>query len=83
MTEQAAAYTLKEPINIHNHDNNENDDEGHDDISYDTKYDGEFKYDNTLHPRTARKQGCEEPEEEPLFSEDSDNEQYENDHDEH
>ena len=38
--------------------------------------------DNTLHPRIARKQGCENRTEESLFSDDSNNDQDDNYHDE-
>ena len=69
--EQVAASTPKEPINIDSDDENDNDDENQDDINAGTKDYGEVKDDNTLHPRTASKQGCEEREEESLFSEDS------------
>ena len=61
-TEQAAASTPKDPINIASDDDNDNDDEDQDDINADTKDDGEVKDDNILHPRTVRKQGCEERE---------------------
>ena len=64
-------------------DDNDNDDEDQDDINADTKDDGEVKDDNTLHPRTARKQGCAEREEEPLFSKDGDDDHDDNDHDNH
>ena len=57
MTEQAADPTPEDTIDIGN--NNDNDDKYKED-------------DNTLHPRTARKQGCENHLEESLFSEDSD-----------
>ena len=77
-TEQVAASTPKDPINIDSDDDNANNDKDQDDINSDTKDDGEVEDDNTLHPRTARKQGCEEREEESLFSEDSDD-----DHDDH
>ena len=70
MTEQASAPTPKDTINIDSGDDNDNDDEDEED-------------DNTLHPRTARKQGCENRTEEPLFSNDSDNDHGDNDHNDH
>ena len=70
MTEQAAAPTPKDTINIDSGDDNDNNDEDQED-------------DNTLHPRTASKQGCENRTEEPLFSEDSDDDHDDNDHDDH
>ena len=64
MTEQVAAPTPEDTIDIG--DNNDNDDEDEEDH-------------NTLHPRTAKKQGCENnPEEESLFSEDSDDDHDDN-----
>ena len=61
-TKQTAAPTSKDPINIDSDDNNDNDNKDQDDINANTKDDGDVKDDNTLHPRTARKQGCEERE---------------------
>ena len=69
-TEQAAAPTPKDTINIESGDKNDNDDKDEED-------------DNTLHPRTARKQGCDNHTEEPILSEDSDDDHDDNDHDEH
>ena len=63
--EQAAAPTPKDTINIDSGNKNDN-------------YDEDEEYDNTLHPQTARKQGCEDREEESLFYKDSDD-----DHDDH
>ena len=60
-TKQAAALTLKYTINIDSGNDNDNNND-----------DKDKEYDNTLHPWTARKQGCENNTEEPLFSEDSD-----------
>ena len=58
MTKQAAAPAPKETIEIGN--DNDNNEWAHSQDEDD---------DNTLHPRTARKQGCENyPEEESLFS---------------
>ena len=71
-TDQAADSTPRDLINIDSDNDNENDDEDQYDINADTKDDGEVEDDNTLHPRTVRKQGCEEHEEESLFSENSD-----------
>ena len=52
-TEQAADPTPKDTINIDNGDDNDDEDE---------------EDDNTLHPRTSRKQGCENnPLEESIF----------------
>ena len=68
MTKQAAAPTPKDAINIDSGDGNDNDDKDEED-------------ENTLHPWTARKQGCENRTEEPLFSKDSDNDHDDNDHD--
>ena len=67
-TEQAADPTTKDTINIDNGDNNDDEDE---------------EDDNTLHPWTSRKQGCENRTEEPLFSDDSDNDHGDNDHNDH
>ena len=67
-TEQAVAPTPKDTINIDGGDDNDNNDEDEED-------------DNTLHPQTARNQGCENRTEEPLLSEDSDDEHDDNDHD--
>ena len=65
MTEQAAAPTPEDTIEIANDNNNK---EGYEEDN------------NTLHPRTARKQVCENnPEEESLFSEDGDNDHDDND----
>ena len=65
MTEQAAAPTPEDTIDIG--DNNDNDDKDKED-------------NNTLHPRTARKQGCEnDPEQESLFSGDRNDDHDEND----
>ena len=66
ITEQAAAPTREDTIDSVN-DNN-NDDEVEED-------------DNTLHPWTERKQGCENHTEESLFSDNSNDDHYENDHD--
>ena len=69
MTEQAAAPAPEYTIEIGDNNNNNNEwaqgqDEGND---------------NTLHPWTARKQGCEnDPEEKPLFSNESDNDHDDN-----
>ena len=82
-TEQAAAPTLKDAINIDSNDDNDNDDEDEEDINADTKDDGDVEDDITLHPRTARKQGCENRTEEPLFSRDSNNDHNDNDHNDH
>ena len=57
-TEQAAATTTKGQINIDSDDNNGKYDKDEDDVNADTKDDGDVEDDNTLHPRTARKQGC-------------------------
>ena len=65
MTEQAAAPTPKDTIN--SGDDNDDDDEDKED-------------NNTLHPWTARKQGCENHTEESLFSDDSDDDHDDNDH---
>ena len=65
MTEQAAAPTPEDTIDSGN--NNDNDGEDEED-------------DNTLHPWTARKQGCENHTEESLFSEDGDDDHDDNDH---
>ena len=65
MTEQAAAPTLKDTIN--SGDDNDNDAEDEDD-------------NNTLHPRTARKQGCDNRTEESLFSDNSNDDHNDNDH---
>ena len=65
---QAVAPTPKDPINIDSYNDNENDDEDKDDVNADTKDDGDVEDDNTLHPLTARKQGCEERGGESLFS---------------
>ena len=66
MTDQAAAPTPKYMIDIG--DNNDNDDEDEED-------------NNTLHPRTERKQGCENHPEESLLSEDSNDYHDDNDPD--
>ena len=58
-TEQKAAPTLKDTINIDSDNKNDNDDKDEDYINADTKDDGGVEDDNNLHPRTARKQGCE------------------------
>ena len=68
MTKQAAATTPKDTINIYSGDDNNNDDEDEED-------------NNTLHPRTARNQGCENRTDEPLFSDDSKNDHDDNEHD--
>ena len=71
MTKQAAAPAPEDTIEIG--DDNNNDEWAHGQDEDD---------DNTLHPRTARKQGCENyPEEESLFSNESDNDQDDNDPD--
>ena len=67
MTKQAAATTPKDTINIDSGDDNDNDDEDTED-------------NNTLHPRTASKQGCDKRTEDPLFSEDSDDDHDDNNH---
>ena len=82
-TEQAAATTTKGQINIDSDDNNGKYDKDEDDVNADTKDDGDVEDDNTLHPRTARKQGCEECEEDSLFSEDSEDDHDDNYHDDH
>ena len=69
-TEQAAASTPEDTISIDSGDNNEIDDKDEED-------------DNTLHPRKAKKQGCDNRTEEPLFSEDSDNDHNDNDDNDH
>ena len=71
MTKQAAATAPEDTIEIG--DDNDNDEWAH----------GQDKDDdNTLHPRTARKQGCENYlEEESLFSNESDNDHNDNDPD--
>ena len=61
-TKQAAAPTQKDPINIDSDDDNDVDDEDEDAVNADTKDDGDVEDDKTLHPRTARKQGCEKRE---------------------
>ena len=67
MTEQAAAPTPEDTIEISN--DNDNDEEDKED-------------NNTLHSRTVRKQVCDnDPEEESLFSEDGDNDHNDNDPD--
>ena len=68
MTNQEAIPTSKDTINIDSGDDNDNNDEDEED-------------NNTLHPRTEKKQGCEKRTEEPLLSEDSDDEHDDNDHD--
>ena len=68
-TEQAAAPTPKVTINIDSGNDYDNDDKDEED-------------DNTLHPWTASKQGCENHPEESLFSDGSDDDHNENDHDE-
>ena len=83
MTEQADAPTPKDPINIDSDDDNDNDDEDEDDVNADTKDDGDVEDDNTLHPWTERKLGCEEREEESLFSKDNEDDHNDNDHDDH
>ena len=82
-TKQAAASASKGAINIDNDDKNDNNDKDEDDVNADTKHNDDVKDDKTLHPWTARKQGCEERDEESLFSENSDNEHDDNDHDDH
>ena len=67
-TEQAAASTPIDAIKIDSDDNNYYDEEDEDDVNADTNDDGDVKKDNTLHPRTARKKGCEEHDEESLIS---------------
>ena len=62
--------TPKDTINIDSGDDNDNNDKDEED-------------DNTLHPQTARKQGCENRTEELLFSEDSNDDHDDNDHDDH
>ena len=64
MNEQAAAPTQDDTIDIgDNYDNKDEDEED----------------DNTLHPRTARKQGCENHLEDSLFSDNSDDDHNDND----
>ena len=70
MTEQAAAPTPEDTIN--SGDDNDNDDEDNDKDEEDDK---------TLHPRTARKQGCENHTAESLSNDDSDDDHDDNDHD--
>ena len=71
MTEQAAAPAPEDTIEIG--DNNDNDEWAHSQDEDD---------DSTLHPWTARKQGCEnDPEEESLFFNESDNDHDDNDPD--
>ena len=70
MTKQAAAPTPEDTIN--SGDDNDNNDEDDDEDKEDDK---------TLHPWTARKQGCENHTEESLFSDDIDNDHDDNDHD--
>ena len=70
-TDQAAAPTPKDTINIDNGGDTDNNDKDKED-------------DNTLHPQTARKQGCENhPEEKSLFSEDSDDDHNDNEPDDY
>ena len=57
-TKQAAGLTPKDAINIDSNEDNDKDNEDEEDINTDTKDDGDVEDDNTLHPRTARKQGC-------------------------
>ena len=64
MTKQAASPTPEETIDIG--DDNGNDDEDKED-------------NNTLHPHTARKKGCENHTEDSLFSNDSDDDHDDND----
>ena len=66
MNEQVADPTPEDTIDIG--DENDNDDEDEED-------------DNILHPRTARKQGCENHPEESLLSDSSDNDHDDNDPD--
>ena len=66
MTKQAAAPTPEDMIDIGDNDNYNDEDE---------------EDDKTSHPRTARKQGCENHPEESLFSDDSDNDHDDNDPD--
>ena len=66
MTKQAAAPTPEDTIDIG--DNNDNNDEDEED-------------DNTLHPRTAMKQGCENHPEESLFSDNNNDDHDDNDPD--
>ena len=47
-TEQVAALTPKDVINIDSDDENNNDDKDEDDVNADTKDDGDVKKDNTL-----------------------------------
>ena len=54
-TEQAAASTPKDAIDINSNNENDNDDKDEDDINADVKDSGDAEDDNTLHPRTARK----------------------------
>ena len=68
MTEQADAPAPEDTIEIG--DDNDNDEWAHGQDEDDDK---------TLHPRTARKQGCEnDPEEKSLFSNESDNDHNDN-----
>ena len=66
---------------IDSDNDNDNDDKDEDDVNADTKDDGDVEDDITLHPRTARRQGCENRTEELLLSKDSDDDHDENDHD--
>ena len=63
MTEQAAAPTPEDTIDIGEDNDN---------------YDKDEEDDNTLHPRTERKQGCENHPEESLFSDNSDDDHNDN-----
>ena len=62
-TEQADALTPKDAINIDSDDDNNNNEEDKEDINATTKDDRDVEDNKTLHPRTARKQGCEERDE--------------------
>ena len=68
MNEQAAAPTPKDTINIDSGDDNNNNDK-------------DEEYNSTFHPRTARNQVCKNRTDEPLFSNNSENDHDDNDHD--
>ena len=78
MTDQAAAPTPEDTINRGNDNDNGNDNNNDNDNNDEDEEDN-----NTLHPQTARKQGCENRTEEPIFNEDSNDDHDENDHDDH
>ena len=70
--------TPKDAIEIDSDDDKYNDGKDKDDFNANTTDGGDVEDDNTLHPRTARKEVNEEREEESLFFKDSDD-----DHDDH